>query len=104
MLAIAWGVHLAAVVVVGYPLGVLTSRLLAAQASLLAAATTFAAVGGVSAALLTVSLRGGTQLIWFALGAVTTGGTRARAHRTIQAEDSPATGPKPVLSAPNGMP
>ena len=89
VLAIAWGVHLAAVV--GYPLGVLTSRLLAAQASLLAAAITFAAVGGVSAAL-----RGGTQLIWFALGAVTAGGARAWAHRTIQAENSPATGPKPV--------
>jgi len=86
VLALAWGVHLAALVVVGYPLGVLTSRLLPAQPSLVAATATFAAVGGVSGALLTIHFGGAAQLAWLALGAVTAGAARAWAHRTIRAE------------------
>ncbi|RYV51926.1 hypothetical protein [Pengzhenrongella frigida] len=97
-LAIAWGVHLAALIVVGYPLGVLTSRLLAAQPSRLAATTTFAVVGGVSATLLTAPLGVGAPLIWFAHGAVTAGAARAWAHRTLQSENPPPTNgpPQPV--------
>lgn len=105
ILTMAWGIHLAAVVVVGYPLGVVTSRLLPADASLLAASAAFAAVGGVSGALLTASFGfGAAPLIWFALGAVTAGGARAWAHRAIQAQSSPATGAEPELPAPLGMP
>ena len=96
-LMFAWAVHVAAIIIVGYPLGVLTSRLLAADTSQVAATITFTIIGGVSGALLTVALGVEAQLIWCALGAATAGGARAWAHRTVRTQNSSVPdAPEPV--------
>jgi len=83
ILTAVWAVHVAAVVVIGYPLGVVVSKLLPFASSRLTATAAFAAVGGITGAALTVSFGLGAALAWLALGSVTAGGARAWAHRAI---------------------
>ncbi|WP_149202418.1 hypothetical protein [Actinotalea subterranea] len=96
---LVWAVHMAALVVVGYPLGVGICVALPPQVSRTTASLVFAGVGAVAGFLLVVVLLGAAALIWFVAGGVVAGSARALAHGQILAWRSRRVRPG-ALSAP----
>lgn len=89
-MAILWTVHVSATVVVGYPVGLLTTRLLPEDPSRARAAAAYAVAGAVSGWLVVLAVDSVIDLgtPWFgvygaALGAAVAGLARAWAHDTI---------------------
>jgi hypothetical protein len=80
----AWAVHAGVTLVVGYPVGVVTVRLLPVAATRGAATGGFLLAGGVAGALAMSWSGPPAALVWGALGAAVAGGARAWAHGVIQ--------------------
>jgi len=84
MMIYVWMVHAVVTLVVGYPVGVVTARLLPAVPSRGAAAGGFVLAGGVTGALAMCWAGPVAALGWGVLGALTAGGARAWAHGAIE--------------------
>lgn len=83
IIGIAWLVHVAVTLVVGYPVGVVVSRVLPEGVSRLAATGAFALAGAVAGSAV-VMVAGFPPVVWFVLGGVTAGGARAWAHGPVR--------------------
>ena len=87
IMAWVWGIHAVLTLVVGYPLGVVVTRLLPPRPARGTAALGYAAAGASAAALL-ILLWGvappAAVAGWAALGAATAGSARAWAHRSLR--------------------
>jgi hypothetical protein len=99
-----WAVHAVITLVVGYPLGVVVSRLLPPRPGRGHAAGVYALVGGAAAAL--IVLLGGTGSAaagaWAVLGAVTAGSARFWGDRVIR--DRAVRREALALATPPGRP
>lgn len=87
IVAVAWLVHAAFTLVIGYPVGWVVSGLLPERPSRARASWTYALVGGVTGALIIAvwGIAGTAPLIWGGLGAVTAGSARVWADGVIRA-------------------
>lgn len=92
-----WLVHVVVTLVVGYPLGVVSARLLPAAATRGAAAGGFLLAGGVAGALAMAWAGPFAALGWAGLGALTAGGARAWAHGVIERRRARTRPPVPVV-------
>lgn len=94
---LAWLVHALATLVVGYPAGVVVSRLLPADASWPRATAAYVLAGGACGAgvvLVLGGLAGAPFPVapWAGLGAVVAGGARAWAHRAVRRRHAAVAG------------
>lgn len=80
---LAWLIHLAVTLVVGFPVGLVVSRLLLPIASRVGGAGWFALAGAVTGGLI-VTIAQIPPVVWFVLGGVVAGGARAWAHGPIR--------------------
>jgi len=99
ILALVYGLHLAALLVLGWPGGVLTAYLVRHDPSEARHVAAFALAGAVlGAAVLLVAGQPAAAAVWSAVGAVTAGGARAwtgraRRRRAARRAAHPASGP-----------
>jgi hypothetical protein len=94
---LAWLVHALATLLVGFPVGVLVSRLLPPDASWSRATAAYAVAGAACGAAVVLVLGGLANAPfpaapWAGLGAVVAGGARAWAHRALRRRHAGAAG------------
>lgn len=97
LVAVVWAAHAVVTLGVGYPVGVLTGRLLPPTPARGPAAWAFALAGAAAGALVLLALGWRTHgwtavLAWAALGALVAGPSRAWAHRSTRARAEPVSG------------